>query len=210
MPIIVFGTRAITRVKQKGAFHCPECGVKALYHWKRVRNWGQLYWIPILPGEILGEYVECQACRNTFRPGVLEYSDPEEGRRAFRASYQDGIKRVMVGMMLADGQADDAEFHLLQRIFLEIAGRELDGAELDAAVRAAADGEDLITALRKLEGDLNDQGKIAVYKAAYMVASADGALERPESELLLRIGTALRLSLHQMQEVARDLDAPRP
>ena len=49
---------------------------------------------------LLGEYVECQGCSNTFQKEVLDY-DPEAGAEAFQAEYQRAVKRVMVGMLLA-------------------------------------------------------------------------------------------------------------
>ena len=204
MPIIIHGSRAIKGVKKQGVFHCPQCNTKVNYKWIHVRKWGHIYWIPLAPGEVLGEYVECQACMNTYKPGVLDY-DPEASQRAFEASYQSGIKRVMVRMMLADGSIDPAELQLLRGVFMKMTGRALEQAELDAEIQAAGnDRQDIAEALKPLAGVLNDRGKSAVFRAAYLVAAADGNMQRSEMELLVRVGNALGMSTPEIQAVFQE------
>lgn len=208
MPIIIHGSRAIKGVKKQGVFHCPQCNAKVNYKWMHVRKWGHMYWIPLFPGEVLGEYVECQACMNTFKPAVLDY-DPAAAQRAFEASYQSGIKRVMVRMMLADGSIDPAEVQLLRGVFMKMTGRVLDQAELDAEIQAASsDRQDIADSLKDLAGALNDRGKAAVFKAAYLVAVADGIMQRSETELLVRVGNALGMSAEQIQGVFQEVAPP--
>jgi tellurite resistance protein len=208
MPIIIHGSRAITGVKQTGIFHCPSCNTKVDYKWKHVRKWGHLYFIPIAPGQVLGEYVECQRCMNTYKPGVLDY-DPEAAQKAFEATYQSGMKRVMVRMMASDGSIDPAEVQVVRGIFGRLAGRTLSDDELNAEIEAARrDPQEIGAALKELAGTLNEKGKAAVVKAAYLVASADGRFERAELELLNQVAGGLGMSLEQTQQAIRELNAP--
>jgi tellurite resistance protein len=209
VPIVIYGKRAITGVKQKGVFHCPHCATQVNYVWKQVRRWTHIYYIPLAAGELLGEYVECQACMNTYKPTVLDY-DPAAAARQFQAAYSTGMKRVMVRMALADGEIDAAEVQLLRGVYLNVTGKPLEDAELDAEVASARAGPvDVAASVGELAGMLNDQGKAAVFKAAYLVAAANGRIERSEADQLYRLSAALGLSAEQQKRCVAEMNRPR-
>jgi tellurite resistance protein len=209
MPVVIYGSRSITGVKQKGVFHCPHCATQVNYAWKQVRRWSHIYYIPIVAREVLGEYVECQACMKTYKPTVLDY-DPAAATRAFEAAYASGVRRVMVQMMLTDGKIDAAEVQLIRGVFLNVTGRALDDAELNAEIESARRGPvDLAAAVRELAGMLNDQGRAAVFKAAYLVAVANGTIDRAEAEQLHRLSMALGLTADQQRKCVEEINRPR-
>ena len=70
--MIIMGTRGVTMTPQKGDFYCPTCCETQPYHHKRVRRFFTLYFIPVIPLDVLGEYVECQTCMDTYKTAVLE------------------------------------------------------------------------------------------------------------------------------------------
>ena len=72
MCFIVYGSRGITTTPDSGTFECPICQQRTCYKMKRVRKFGTLYYIPIMPEGILGEYIECDWCLNSFKLEVLE------------------------------------------------------------------------------------------------------------------------------------------
>jgi tellurite resistance protein len=119
------------------------------------------------------------------------------------------MKRVMVRMMASDGSIDPVEVQVVRGIFGRLAGRTLSDDELNAEIEAARrDPQDIGAALGGLAGTLNDKGKAAVVKAAYLVASADGRFEREEIELLNRVASALGMSAEQTKQAIRELTAP--
>lgn len=69
--LIFFGTRGVTYSHKKGDYICPECG-PAQYNWKRQRRFFTLYFIPVIPLDLLNEYVECQSCKSTWDTGILD------------------------------------------------------------------------------------------------------------------------------------------
>ena len=70
--MIIFGTRGITYRKDGGRFFCPECDGEQPYDRKRVRRFFTLYFIPLIPLNLLAEYIECPRCGGTYRdPKVL-------------------------------------------------------------------------------------------------------------------------------------------
>ena len=68
---IIFGWRAVTYSIGKGRFLCPGCGTEQDYRHRRVRRFFTLYFVPLIPLEKVGEFVECQMCNQKWQPLVL-------------------------------------------------------------------------------------------------------------------------------------------
>lgn len=64
---------------------------------KQVRNFFSLYFIPIIPLNVAGRFVECAVCAGTYDEGILTY-DPEKEQRENEIR----MLRVMVMAALAD------------------------------------------------------------------------------------------------------------
>ena len=69
---LIWGTKGITTTKGTGRFVCPVCAGDRSYIHKQVRRFFTLYFIPLIPLNIVGTYVECQTCRGAFQDSVLE------------------------------------------------------------------------------------------------------------------------------------------
>lgn len=198
MLFIIFGTRGVTYTVDKGTFACPDCAAERDYRKRRVRRFFTLYFIPIIPLNLAGEYVECRSCKSTYQPEVVDY-DPAEATRAFEAGYRRAIKRVMIGMMAADGNVAEEEVRTIRDIYGQLTGRSLEESEIRAAARDVGVGDGLESDLRDLGPMLNDQGKEMVIQAAFMVAASDGEIHDSERELIVRLGTALGMSEAHMK-----------
>jgi len=74
--LIIFGSRSVTGSMGTGSFDCPRCGADRPYDHKRVRRFFTLYFIPLIPMETLGEYIECGGCGGTYKPEVLQRALP--------------------------------------------------------------------------------------------------------------------------------------
>jgi hypothetical protein len=78
------------------------------------KKWGHLYWIPILPMDELGSYVECSGCSGQYKAEVLEYAfTKKEGTFSKQsevqkfASASDAVARqVSVATMLYGDQIE--------------------------------------------------------------------------------------------------------
>tara|TARA_R110002096_G_scaffold169222_1_gene340751 strand:+ start:17552 stop:18214 length:663 start_codon:yes stop_codon:yes gene_type:complete len=192
--MIIFGTRGITTTPQRGEFHCPQCGDTRAYNWKRVRRFFTLYFIPVIPLDQLGEYIECPSCQGTFDTRVLEY-DPSHEAIQIQALFHASIKQVMIGMLLADGVIDDSEVAMVLQIYNELTGSELPELELrEEITQIQAQQIDCLELAKHLAPTLNDNGKEITMKAAYRIAAADGTVDPSEISLLMKIGQALQLS----------------
>lgn len=203
--MIIFGTRGITYTKDRGSFHCPDCGDSQPYRQKRVRRFFTLYFIPLIPLDRLGEFVECETCRSTFAPAVLEY-DPAAAEESFRALYHEAMKRVMVEVSRADGQIDDAEVQVISDVYLRLTGSALTDAEVRAeADRAAGAGQAAGADLRALAPTLNEHGKEMVIRAALLVAGADGTYQDEEWQLILSLREDLDMSTAHFNGVVESM-----
>ncbi len=203
--MIIFGTRGITTTPEKGAFNCPTCNSKQDFRHRRVRRFFHLYFIPLIPLNQLGEYVECRTCKDTFDLGILDY-DPEAIEQQLEAEYQIAIKSVMIHILLADCVIDDAEVDEVSKIYQELTGIHLGvRAVHEEIANVKRGGGSLPNYLKHVQGRLNDEGKEAVIKAALMVALADGEFQQEEKDLLAQIGADLGMTKAHVNGVIADV-----
>jgi tellurite resistance protein len=199
MLFIIYGWRGIKSTTGRGVFYCPSCEADRDYAHKTVRRFFTLYFIPVIPLNALGEYVECSGCKGTYKPEVLQW-DPRKQQRAFEAEFEIAIRRVMVRMMLADGDVDPAEVDVICGVFQDITGKPCTPEMVREEARRSLAAQ---RALADVVGDvapmLNDHGKEMVLRAAAFVAAADGRLQAEEVALLHEIGRHLELRDAQVQ-----------
>lgn len=72
----VSGERSITRTVSSGIFLCPTESTERAYWQFRVRTWITLFNIPVFPGDVTEEYIECFCCGLTLDPRVLKSNHP--------------------------------------------------------------------------------------------------------------------------------------
>jgi tellurite resistance protein len=199
--LVILGTLPVTRTKGRGDFFCPECQARRPYAHRQVHKRFAVFFVSLLPLDQLGEYVECQQCRGTFRTTVLD-RDPDHLRRRFDAEFRPAVLRIMLLMMMEDGQIEPSEKRMIADLNERLTGRALSPEEIDEhaeAVRAA--GRSAVDHARSVAPLLNDQGKEMVLKAAFSVAVADGRLHAAERSLMHAIGRALDMSRGHVREV---------
>jgi uncharacterized membrane protein YebE (DUF533 family) len=193
--MIIFGTRGVTWTGESGEFNCPGCGgSRQNYTRKTVRRFFTLYFIPVIPLNKVGEFIECQRCHNTYNEQVLRF-DPAAEQAKKRAEFIEHLKRVMILTALADGQVDDAERDAIRQQYQSLSGATLSGADLErelALGRQAAISPAEYS--RRFAGELNDHGKEIVIRSVHSVLIAGGVLEQPEHDLLNDLATALQIS----------------
>ncbi len=185
-------TRGIPLRHGKGRFFCPTCRADRAYVHRRVRRFVTLYGVPVLPLDLLGEYVECRHCRGTFPIGATE-TGPDTA--PIEAEFHVAMRRVMIQMMIADGVIDDQEIEAVARFYRQVTDRNLDPERIRAeAEELSASDEPLTDYVAQVRGQLNDYGKEIVIRAALSVASADGYFSDEEKQFLTELGAAMDMS----------------
>lgn len=198
--IIVYGTRGMTSTGGMGRFHCPSCGESAYKH-QKVRRWFTLFWIPMIPLDLAGEYVECGKCYGTYDLAVLSY-DPAAEKAKFEAVFHPAIRRTMVKMCLADGVVDPAEVEVIRDIYSKLTGVELSEDDVrEEIAEAMTDPKTVQQYLSAGIGMFNLKAKELILKSAFFVAAADGEFQEEEQKLMHNIGAALQMTKTQYQTV---------
>jgi uncharacterized tellurite resistance protein B-like protein len=207
MPLIIWGSRTIFSTQGTGQFLCPRCNQTRSYKLQTARRFFTLYFIPLIPLETLGEFVECQACRTQYKPVVLNYSQANTKR--FASELNVAIKRVLAMMILADGEPQDKEIEAMHMIYNRITSSDLSLDEIREEIAfAKADSRAVRHVLGNYGGSLNPAGKNLIIEAAYLVAVADGELKEEERIILNSIASIMQLTSSQVQDIIQRLAQP--
>lgn len=199
--MIIWGTRGITSSLQYAEFYCPQCGGQRSGTLKQVRNFFTLYFIPLIPLDVAGRYVECGSCGGTFAEEILQY-DPEKERQQTHAQ----LLRVMALAALADGEVDPAERAEIQKQYAEFAGLPMGADRLDREIsEARASGADLNSFCSELAPSLTPHGKAMVVKLAFHTMSATGVLQAGHQTQLAKLATTLHIPEDQYKELIAQL-----
>ena len=187
--LVIFGTRGRSHTVGTGQFYCPREGGDRNYEHKEARRWFTLFFIPLIPLDRLGDYVECTSCKSTYYTAVLEAPTG--------ASIQDvmtqAIRYVAVALTLADGHVDPAERRVATEVVRQFASVEYGEADLTADLDSL-NPAGLVDHLEELGGILNQHGKEAVLEAAMRLAAADGSVDPAEIATIKRIGRAMTMT----------------
>ena len=192
--MIIFGTRGVKSTMESGDFLCPQCAIESPYKHKKVTNFFTLYFIPLIPLGKAGEYVECQTCKGTFVPRVLDY-DPRQSENEFQSQYEKAMRHSMVLMMLADGVIDDNEMIMVQKIINKFGHHDMTLPELESYVEQVEQQKEPIGKYLKNVGpSLNEHGKELIIQCALAVASADGHIDNSELVMIKEMANAMEMS----------------
>ena len=64
--MIIIGSMELKFTKSTGTFCCPQCEQERTYRLRTRREFLTVYFIPLIPLQSLGEFLECTTCRGTF------------------------------------------------------------------------------------------------------------------------------------------------
>ena len=187
--LVIFGTRGRSHTIGSGQFFCPREGGDRRYEHKEARRWFTLFFIPLIPLDRLGDYIECTSCQSTYYTTVLEAPTG--------ASIQDvmtqAIRYVAVSLTLADGHVAPEERRVATEVVRQFASVEYGESDLVADLDRL-DPAGLVDNLEELGGILNQHGKEAVLEAAMRLAASDGSIDPTEIATIEQIGRALTMT----------------
>jgi uncharacterized tellurite resistance protein B-like protein len=203
--MIIFGTRGVKSTIKSGHFHCPQCNQTKPYRHRKVTLFFTLYFIPIIPLGNKGEYVECQECKGTFIPRVLNYNTIN--KEDSQAIYEIAIKHSMVLIMLADGVIDEKEKKQVQKVINQFSRNKLTLNQLDDYIRKVQfEKKDASTYLKRIAGSLNEHGKEIIIKCALSVSAADGKIDDSELKVISKMAKALEMSGSHLKGIFSEFD----
>lgn len=185
------GTESTPITVESGEFYCSKCASRQGYELKSPQKQATSWFFRLFSQGDRGSFVECQNCRSTFVPAVLQVAD-----ESFDADYHKGIRRVAIQMMAVDGSIDDEEVAAIKEMFQQLTGKEVDEASIrdEAASLSSSSVDELSEFLSDLAASMNDRGKELILKTAFWVVGADGQFDEEEARFIYRVGGALGIS----------------
>ncbi len=192
--MILIGSTQLTFTKGQGSFHCPTCSTDTNYRVRIAREFLTVYFIPLIPLGMRGQYVECSRCKGQFDVRVLSL-DPKQLQAQRQREAHTHIMRVLVLLMIADGSVDDAELEALQQFLQRVTGEQVTrqqlAGEIAVAQRARIDALSYTSAIRS---KLDRQQCELLAEGAFLVNSASGEIGERQTKLLAQLPAALEIS----------------
>jgi uncharacterized tellurite resistance protein B-like protein len=202
--MIIWGSRGLTSVVESGQFHCPQCGTDRAFSLKQVRNFFTLYFIPLIPLNIAGRYLECGSCGGTFAEEARAY-DPERERQEMHTR----MLRVMIMAALADGEVDETERRAIKEQYQDLVGLPVAAATLENEIGLAKSSSgNLNSFVGGIANNLSPHGKALVVKLAFHTMSAAGDLRPGHQEQLTKLADTLKIPRDQYMELIDQLSLP--
>jgi|GEM_PF-629288 len=148
---------------------------------------------------------ECQTCRGTFVPRVLEYNPQAQSDQIaneFQSIYEKAMRHSMVLMMLADGHIDDNEMKTVLEIINKYGHHDLSIGDLEDYVKQVQRQQEPVgTYLKKVGPSLNEHGKELIIKCAIAVASSDGHIDDSEISLIHEMAKEMEMSSSHLKGI---------
>jgi hypothetical protein len=185
--ILIWGWRALHKVLGRGEFACPACSVDSAYTHKQARRWFTLFFIPVLPLKVLGEYVECDRCKRAYDPAVLTSPTNSALGDQLLAAVREGLVLVV-----GTDPSPTARRGAIEMIS-DFAGRTWTEAELDHDL-AVIDGTHLSARLLALSSVLSEQGKERLVGGFATVAATGGVIEPAARSAIERIAAEIGMT----------------
>ena len=197
--MIIWGSRGVTSLIEQHEFNCPQCASLQRGNLKQIRNFFTLYFIPIIPLNVQGRFVDCSVCGGQFSEEILAY-DPEKERDENNLQ----MLRVMVMAALADGEVDRAERAEIVKQYMELAGLPIPESTLENEIGMARSADtDLNVYVSGLANQLSPHGKGLVVKLAFKTMSASGDLQPGHQEQLSQLSKTLQIPEDQYRELIK-------
>jgi len=189
----LIGTTHNNSIVQSGDFFCPECSDYKNFDLNLVKQYFHIFFIPLIPLDEKGEYVECKSCSGTFPKDVLDY-DPEKERQDFATHFLTTSIAVMVKISLADGEIDDSEKEAIISLYEGITGKRIEKSLLESFIKVEQEGKHQIEEfVKQMAPMLNDHSKEIVLRSAIAVSQADGFVHEEEYKLVQELSKNLIL-----------------
>ena len=197
------GTFRKTRTVSAGSgrFHCPRCHEDREYELSVTVDQPAFFGIALGPGKETARKVVCRECMTRFDPEIL-FSDAERFAHRVEAALRQGLRGLIVRMVLEDGRIAPEERAVVARVYEELLGSPLSDDALDAEIEAAEKDRRVAGEFAQdMAGFLDPAEKATVLRAAFRVAKADRDYDPRERHLLAEIGAGLEMSPESIRAV---------
>jgi uncharacterized tellurite resistance protein B-like protein len=202
--MILIGTMNLTRTRDRGNFHCPTCAVTQTYRLRARRPWLTLYFIPTVPIGAIEMFVQCDSCRSTWDPSVLQV-DQRAIATFTEEQFRDEAVRAALLVVLADGHISESEIVALQKIATRLLNRNVDREELGwLCSTAEQSGVNAANYVHSVSRRWNKQQRTRALQAMFLAATAEGQLGNKRTTLLAMMREILELTDAEYQSAIEE------
>lgn len=205
---VFFGVRTTRKILSEGEFHCPQCDDRRPYRERRDKEWGHLYYIPIIPMDEFPPYIECRTCKARFDPMVLAI-DPESEKR-FAETFEKACLHSCVSIALMGNQDSETVRDLIYQLMktLRSTHAPMSREMVDDAFRSeAGEGTDISALMQALSRELNEAGRETVLINLVEVVLADGHQPtQDQTESIRRCGEWIGISPRLLRGIIAEME----
>ncbi len=199
--MLIIGSTQLTFTKGTGTFHCPHCDQGRSYRHRHKREFLTVYFIPLIPLQSVGQFVECSTCRQTFEPQVAELT-AEEVRSSQRHAINEMIRRALVVIVAADDQVTDNELAAVRDFAQQSDLPDVTSEQiLHEAEAIQQSNMDLLQYIHHVAEELSDEDKDRLVLHGFLAATADGQLSAERQTLLTDLPDAIGVPEWRFREV---------
>jgi tellurite resistance protein len=193
--IIIFGLRVIFSTLSEGLFHCPHCGGDRQYRRRSGRRFFTLFFIPVIPLNRMGEFVECSVCHSRYDVGVLAV--PTTAQLTAMPAV---VLRAAICQVLRSGDVTHRGARERALAVVHNAGDQgYDEAALDQDLMRPF--EEVRIELARASATLAPEERENFFAEAIRIALIDGPLTESERATVLAVGSDLNLTRVQVTGV---------
>lgn len=202
--MIIWGFRARNKRLDGGHFHCPNEGGDRDYDLMEARRWFTLFFIPLLPLKVLGQFVACRSCDATYDPKILTM--PTTAQMEDRLTT--ALRHVIVAMLTADEVVDDAERRAALEVMQRFGHRQYEPEDLDHDLATLEVGA-LDAEVAELGAMLSPQGHEALVRACLHLAAADGHVDEREVAVVQQAARGIGMSPAHLRGILAEVTTGR-
>lgn len=192
--MIIIGTTVLNFTREQGEFHCPTCAAQQSYRQKRGRQFLTLYFIPLIPLNSVGEFIQCGGCRQRFDVSILTYDPAKE-----RAELLEMYSRLLLLVMLSTNRVTEIDRDRLQQVLFERFDQGVSEEELmQYAEEAEAVDADPLSFAHRIRRTYDPHIAADVLRAAFSMLSRGDGIGSEEKEFLVKLGQALGFTTNEM------------
>jgi hypothetical protein len=203
---IIYGTRTFTSTFERGSFHCPQCRGDRDYNHRRVKNWFTLYFIPVIPLDTRGCYVECRGCSGTFTSDVLHLSRPAQPaytppvKPPYETGMHEQIKRLFILAAVTSGKPSVATTHSLLKCYKHLANEDLEPFTVEREINLAIQARtDIHTFAQKVSHVIDPALRPKVLAGVHLILRSQRGNAVASVDELRKLGQALQINDRQLE-----------
>ena len=189
----LIGERIRRKTEAIGARQCAICVKSETFMHVVETNWFSLFAIPLLPLEVVADYVVCRKCESAY-----PYETSTE------PSQVDSVKLVTTYILTGYGMQNQTR--VMQEIVHKICGFEFSSGEINRFSGHLAGG-DIFELLGNAASTMNDRARLQVIEAAFLSTHVCCEIQYEDRLRINLIGNALGVSLqfveYAIEEVRR-------